>query len=66
MNVVNVEKSRILEGMTIKLKAGKIVNISKSLKSDMQEEGWLSINAGGLYVSPGLIDCASPSHIAWS
>jgi len=59
VNVVDVEKSKILEGMTIKTKGGKIVSISKSLKTDMQEEGWSSVDAEALYVCPGLIDCKS-------
>lgn len=45
--------------MTVKIKAGKIVSISKSLRMDMQEEGYSSLDAKGLYMCPGLIDCAS-------
>ena len=55
--MVDVDKSRIREKMTIKLKSGKIESISKSLAADMQEEGWMSVDARGLFVCPGLIDC---------
>ena len=43
--------------MTVKIKDGSISSISKSSSADMQEEGFMSINAGGLYMCPGLIDC---------
>ncbi|WVQ62023.1 uncharacterized protein L199_000156 [Kwoniella botswanensis] len=56
VNIVDVENSLILKSMTVKIKSGKIESISKSLKEHMQEDGWESINAEGLYLSPGLID----------
>ncbi|WVW82475.1 hypothetical protein I302_104486 [Kwoniella bestiolae CBS 10118] len=56
VNIVDVENSLILKSMTVKIKAGKIESISKSLKEHMQEPGWESVNAEGLYLSPGLID----------
>ena len=57
INVVDVESSKILENMTVKIKGGKIASISKATKSDMQESGYSSVDAAGLYVCPGLIDC---------
>ncbi|WWD17726.1 hypothetical protein CI109_102167 [Kwoniella shandongensis] len=56
VNVVDVESSKIHPSQTVKIKAGKIVSIEKSQFAHMQEDGWESINAGGLYLSPGLID----------
>ncbi|WWC66384.1 uncharacterized protein I206_100285 [Kwoniella pini CBS 10737] len=56
INVVDVENSKILPSMTVKLKNGKIESISKSVASHMQEKGWESINGQGLFLSPGLID----------
>jgi adenine deaminase len=57
VHIVDVENGKILENMTVKIKSGIISSISKSKEIHMQEDGWLSINAAGLYVCPGLIDC---------
>ena len=57
MNVVDVEKSTVMENMTVKIKGGTISSISKSLKSDFQEAGFASVDAKGLFMCPGLIDC---------
>jgi hypothetical protein len=59
--VIDVENSKVLEGMTVKIKSGKIVSIGKSVQGDLQEEGYTSIKADGLYLCPGLIDCGSIS-----
>ncbi|WVQ85098.1 hypothetical protein IAT38_007262 [Cryptococcus sp. DSM 104549] len=56
VNVVDVESSKIHESMTVKIKGGKIQSISKAAFAHMQEDGWASVNAGGLYLCPGLID----------
>ncbi|ORY34946.1 hypothetical protein BCR39DRAFT_515732 [Naematelia encephala] len=57
VKVVDVEKLKILDNMTVKIKAGKIVSITSSQYADMQEDGWTSVAAEGLYICPGLIDC---------
>ncbi|WRT64305.1 uncharacterized protein IL334_001237 [Kwoniella shivajii] len=56
VNIVDVENSTILKSMTVKIKSGKIESISKSAFAHMQEDGWESVNAEGLYLCPGLID----------
>ena len=58
VNVIDVENSKILSDMTVKIKKGEIVSIAKSKMVDMQEDGYSSIDANGLYMCPGLIDCA--------
>ena len=57
VDVIDVENGKLLKGMTVKLKDGKIQSISKSLQTDLQEPGITSVNAKGLYMCPGLIDC---------
>ncbi|RSH93547.1 hypothetical protein EHS25_007905 [Saitozyma podzolica] len=57
INVVDVENGKVLENMTVKIKAGKVVSLGKSSATDMQEAGYTSIKAEGLYLCPGLIDC---------
>jgi N-acyl-D-aspartate/D-glutamate deacylase len=64
VNVIDVEHSKVLENMTVKIKDGKIASISKASALHMQEEGWASTNATGLYMCPGLIDCESRSSSA--
>ncbi len=59
VNVVDVENGKILENMTVKLKLGKIESIGKSLRTDAQEAGYTSVDAKGLYMCPGLVDCRS-------
>jgi hypothetical protein len=59
VNVIDVEKSRVLEGMTVKTSKGLIISIEKTKPVDMQEEGWTSVDCKGLYMCPGLIDCES-------
>jgi hypothetical protein len=59
VNVIDVEKSRVLEGMTVKTSKGLIISIEKTKSVDMQEEGWTSVDCKGLYMCPGLIDCES-------
>lgn len=57
VNVIDVEKSKVLEGMTVKISKGIIKSIEKSKPVDMQEDGWISVDCEGLYMCPGLIDC---------
>lgn len=57
IDVIDVEKSRVLEGMTVKTSKGLIISIEKTKSVDMQEEGWTSVDCKGLYMCPGLIDC---------
>jgi hypothetical protein len=57
VNVVDVENGVILENMTVKIKSGIFDSIKKAKPVDMQEEGWLSVDARGLWMSPGLIEC---------
>lgn len=54
-----MENGKILENMTVKIKAGKVVSLGKSSATDMQENGYTSVKAEGLYLCPGLIDCES-------
>jgi hypothetical protein len=60
VNVIDVEKGRVLEGMTVKTSKGLIVSIDTTKSVDMQEDGWTSVDCKGLYMCPGLIDCESP------
>lgn len=55
--MIDPEHGKVLDNMTVKIKAGKIVSIAKSQKSDLQEDGFTSVKADGLYICPGLIDC---------
>ncbi|ORX37953.1 hypothetical protein BD324DRAFT_623941 [Kockovaella imperatae] len=57
VNVIDVENSKVLEKMTVKIKDGNIISIAKSQTKDMQEDGYASVDASGLYMCPGLIDC---------
>jgi hypothetical protein len=59
VNVIDVEKSRVLESMTVKTSKGLILSIDKTQAVDMQEDGWISVDCKGLYMCPGLIDCES-------
>ena len=59
VNVIDVEKNRVLEGMTVKTSKGLIISIDRSKPVDMQEDGWTSVDCKGLYMCPGLIDCKS-------
>jgi len=43
--------------MTVKIKGGLIVSVSKTNKADMQEVGYATIDGKGLFMCPGLIDC---------
>jgi imidazolonepropionase-like amidohydrolase len=54
---VDVENGKVLENMTVKIKGGKVVSLGKSSATDMQEDGYTSVKAEGLYLCPGLIDC---------
>lgn len=57
MNVIDVEKSRVIKDQTVKLEAGKFTSISKTQAADAQASGWIVVDAKGLYMCPGLIDC---------
>jgi imidazolonepropionase-like amidohydrolase len=57
VNVVDVENGKILDNMTLKIKNGEIFSVKKAKGVDMQEDGWVSVDASGLFVCPGLIDC---------
>jgi hypothetical protein len=57
VNIIDVESSKILPNMTVKIKGGEMVYIGKAKNTDMQESGYSSIDASGLYMCPGLIDC---------
>ena len=57
MNVIDVENSKILANMTVKIKGGVIASIGRAKNLDMQESGYTSVDAGGLFMCPGLIDC---------
>ena len=58
VHVIDVENSKVMENMTVKIKGGSVVSVSPTKLVDLQEEGWASVNAAGLYMCPGLIDCA--------
>jgi imidazolonepropionase-like amidohydrolase len=60
VNVVDVENGTILKDRTVKIRDGKIEEISKSSDKDLQESGWSTVDAKGLYMCPGLIDCGCP------
>jgi hypothetical protein len=59
VNVIDVEKGRVMACMTVKIKNGIIESIEESNPLDMQESGWTSVDCKGLYMCPGLIDCRS-------
>jgi hypothetical protein len=59
VNVIDVEKSRVLEDMTVKTSKGLILSIDKMKPVDMQDDSWISVDCKGLYMCPGLIDCES-------
>ena len=48
--------------MTVRMKGGFIESITKVKDLDLKEEGYASMNASGMYMCPGLIDC-KPSTI---
>ncbi len=57
VNLIDVMSSKVMSNMTIRIKGGEIVSISKAKNVDMQESGYSSIDCTGLYMFPGLIDC---------
>jgi N-acyl-D-aspartate/D-glutamate deacylase len=61
--VIDVEKGIVLLDRTVKIAKGVFVSIEKSKNVDMQEDGWVSVDARGLYMCPGLIDCESSQHL---
>ena len=61
VKLIDVENSKIIPGRTVKIRSGLIVDITDSQESDLHEEDWTCIDARGLYMCPGLIDC-EPFH----
>ncbi|CAD6566169.1 MAG: hypothetical protein TREMPRED_002296 [Tremellales sp. Tagirdzhanova-0007] len=57
VKLIDVENSKIIPGRTVKIRSGLIVDITDSQESDLHEEDWTCIDARGLYMCPGLIDC---------
>ena len=57
VNVIDVEGSKVLENRTVKIRGGKIESIVKSSDIDLKDDGYSCVDARGLYMSPGLIDC---------
>ena len=57
VDLIDVEDSKVLRDRTVKIRSGLIEEIRESRKGDLQDEGWTSIDARGLYMCPGLIDC---------
>jgi imidazolonepropionase-like amidohydrolase len=57
-----VDTASISRDMTVKISQGLIQEIRKTStsKGDTLEEGWVRIDAGGMYLCPGLIDCEFP------
>lgn len=43
--------------MTVRIRKGVVESVEKTKHADMQEAGYSTINAKGLYICPGLIDC---------
>ncbi len=43
--------------MTVRIRKGVVESVEKTKQADMQEAGYSTINAKGLYICPGLIDC---------
>lgn len=54
---MDAEKGKVHENMTVRIRAGVIQSVQKTKKADMQEAGYSTIDAKGLYMCPGLIDC---------
>lgn len=59
VNVIDVESSRVMHNMTVKISKGYIRSIERMKPVDMQDDGWISVDCKGLYMCPGLIDCES-------
>lgn len=57
MNVIDVVKSKVIKDQTVKLQGGKFTSISKTQAQDAQAGDWIVVDAKGLYMCPGLIDC---------
>lgn len=64
MNVIDVEKSKVHSDQTVKLRDGKILSMGRSRAADAQDEGWTVVDAEGLYMCPGLIDCKKRSFMS--
>lgn len=58
VNVIDTEHGKIHEKMTVKIKDGKISSISQTKGGDLQASEWETVDASGLFMCPGLIDCA--------
>lgn len=57
VNIVDVEGGRIIPGMTVEIRGGVIVKISKAAKRVKKKQ----IDQSGVYLMPGMID----SHSHW-
>lgn len=54
---MDAENSTIHDHQTVRIRKGLIESVSKTKDVDMQEAGYSTIDAKGLYLCPGLIDC---------
>lgn len=43
--------------MTVRIRKGMVESVEKTRDADMQEAGYSTIDAKGLYICPGLVDC---------
>ncbi|BEI79851.1 hypothetical protein CcaverHIS002_0103800 [Cutaneotrichosporon cavernicola] len=57
VNVICTEHLKVQENMTVRIRKGVVESVEKTKPSDMQEAGYSTIDAKGLYMCPGLIDC---------
>ena len=51
-----------MENQTVKIKGGVITSVSTSMQYDLQEANFTTVDAKGLYMCPGLIDCERGVH----
>jgi imidazolonepropionase-like amidohydrolase len=57
VNVIDAANGKVLKDQTVRIRKGLIEDVSKSRSEDMQEAGYSTIDARGLFMCPGLIDC---------
>lgn len=56
-NVIDTEHLKVRENMTVRIRKGLVESVEKTKAADMQEVGYSTIDAKGLYICPGLVDC---------
>ncbi|KAK8864561.1 hypothetical protein IAR55_001811 [Kwoniella newhampshirensis] len=57
VNVVDVEGETVLKNMTVKIRKGKFESIAPTGDNDIADEKHMVVDATGLFMCPGLIDC---------